>query len=71
MEGKKVKKDDDLMSLDEFINCCKDGSFTNNDGYGEYVDSTTGFKTGIKLRPSDVKKNNIRSGYKFIVWYNR
>ena len=59
----------DVMSLEEFIECVKDGGFIDYDGYGSYVKD--GKETNITILPSDVKYNNIRKEFNTIIWYNR
>ena len=67
--GDAVGKDDDVMSLKEFIKCCKDGWFIDYDGFGRYVKD--GKESNIDIYPSDVKHNSIRNDFDTIVWYNR
>jgi hypothetical protein len=59
----------DIMSLEEFIQCCNDGGFIDYDGYGRYMED--GMETDITIYPSDVKHNSIRTEFKEIIWFNR
>lgn len=58
-----------VMSLEEFIECCKSGGFIDYDGYGSYVKD--GQRTNITVYPSDVKHGAIRTEFDKIVWFNR
>lgn len=65
-----IKKDDgDVMSIKEFISCCKSGGFIDYDGYGKYVKD--GRETDITILASDVKHNSVRKDFKEIIWFNR
>ena len=65
-----IKKDDgDLMSLREFISCCKSGGFIDYDGYGRYVKDNK--ETDITIYPSDVDHKSIRKEFKEIILFNR
>ena len=59
----------DVMSLEEFVDCCRSGGFIDYDGYGKYVKAHQ--ETDIKIHPSDVKHNSIRKDFDTIIWYNR
>ena len=59
----------DVMSLEEFIGCVKDGGFIDYDGFGNYVKD--GKETNITIIPSDVKHKSIRTEFDTIVWFNR
>ena len=63
------KSECDIMSIEQFIEFCKDGSFIDYDGSGYYcIDNKM---SDIVIYPSDVISNNIRQGFDKIVWYNR
>ncbi len=64
-----VEKGDHVMSLKEFISCCKYGGFIDYDGFGRYVKE--GKEYDIEIYPSDVKHNSIRTDFDTIVWFNR
>jgi hypothetical protein len=59
----------DLMSIDDFVNACKDGWFIDYDGSGNYC--VDGKMTNITIIPSDVKSNKYRKEFKEIIWFNR
>lgn len=59
----------DVMSLEEFVNHCKNGNLINYDGYGRYVKD--GKETDIEIYPSDVKNNYVRTEFDTIIWFNR
>lgn len=64
-----IKEDDDVMSLKEFIECCKSGGFIDYDGHGSYVKD--GKRYNVDIYPSDVENNAIRKDFDTIVWFNR
>jgi hypothetical protein len=68
-ENGELAKDDDVMSLKQFIEQVKHGMFIDYDGWGYYVKD--GKKTNIMIYPSDVKYNAIRKEFDTIVWYNK
>ena len=59
----------DVMSLEEFIDCCKSGGFIDYDGHGSYVKD--GQRTDITVYPSDVEHGAIRKEFDKIIWFNR
>lgn len=58
-----------VMSLKEFISCCRCGGFINYDGSGNYVKD--GKMSDIDVYPSDVKNRCIRKDFDTIIWFNR
>jgi len=59
----------DVMSLKDFIACCKDGSFIDYDGSGNYcIDNK---ETNITVYPSDIINGAIRWEFDAVAWYNR
>ncbi len=59
----------DLMSLDEFIDCCKSGGFIDYDGHGKYA-----FKDKISDKiviPSHIIEGNIDKNFTHVVWFNK
>ena len=64
-----IDKDDDVMSIKEFINAVKSGFFVDTDGYGRYVKDNK--KTNITISPSDVKYQAIRKDFNVMVWFNK
>lgn len=61
--------DDDIMSLDDFVKCCKTGMFTDNDGHGKYA--TDDKVTDIRIYPSHIIENKYLKDFPKIVWYNK
>lgn len=71
----------DLMLLEDFIEQCMMGGFTDYDGYG-YL-STKLLESNVQVRPSDFVQWSINEAYfelpfiaqkpelKYILWYNR
>jgi len=59
----------DLMSLEEFIDCCQTGCFIDYDGHGYYATAT--HESDIEVVPSDIVKGNILTKFSHVKWYNR
>lgn len=61
----------DYMSIDEFINSCKEHDFIDYDGYGNLCINKRMTKTVIN--PSDVTNVNfkINKTYDGVIWFNR
>jgi hypothetical protein len=64
-----IDKEDDVMTIKEFINAVKSGLFVDTDGYGRYVKNYK--KTNITILPSDIKYQAIRRDFDTIVWFNK
>jgi len=62
-----------VMPLDTFIYCVKEGEFIDYDGYGHYIEKFVekDMMTNIEIYPSDVKNGNIRKEFSKIIWFNR
>lgn len=60
----------DLMTMNDFIECCEDGGFIDYDGSGYYA-SETKLNGSITVYPSMVRKGTIDKRYTHIMWYNR
>jgi hypothetical protein len=56
----------DLMTLDEFIMACKNGSFVDYDGVGRYSNGKEA-SVDIYVYPSDVKDRH----WTHVVWFNK
>lgn len=67
--NREVEKDDDVMSLTDFIEAVKDGCFIDYDGFGHYVKN--GKMSDIDIYPSDVDHNSVRKDFDTIVWFNK
>lgn len=59
----------DHMPLEDFISYCKDGSFIDYDGSGNYA--TADKESNISVYPSDVTSGMLRKDFTHVVWYNR
>lgn len=67
------KKYPELWELDDFLEWCRFGMLTDNDGYEYYSNSSDNhepFKEFI-VRPSDVIKDNVKYDYKYVHWYKK
>ena len=59
----------EVMSIKDFVSCCKSGGFVDYDGSGYYA--RDGKMSNIAIRPSDVKYNAIRTDFDSVVWFNK
>jgi len=66
--GNGPKGDDEVYTVDEFIECCNDGSFIDYDGYGHPVKDCKS-NPDIMIEPSKYK--DIPKDATHIVWFNR
>lgn len=62
-----------VLTLDEFVEDCKNGYFIDYDGFGYYSNSTTEHDDLDELRvyPSQVIQGDVNRDYKYGYWYNR
>jgi hypothetical protein len=69
-----IEKDDDHMTIGEFIDAVHSGLFNDNDGHGVYADYTSKdvwSSFDEEVYPSDVYSNHIDLQRTHIVWYNK
>lgn len=59
----------DVMTLKDFVSCCKCGGFIDYDGSGNYMKD--GKISNINILPSDVKYGMVRKDFDQIIWFNR
>lgn len=59
----------DVMSLEEFVECVKDGGFIDSDGNGSYV--RDGKESDINIYPSDIQYDSVRDDFDSVAWYNK
>lgn len=64
-----IPKYGNRMSMNVFIKCCKDGSFIDYDGSGNYVKD--GKISDITIYPSDITSNNYRKDFTEMIWFNK
>lgn len=60
----------DVMTMEEFIDHCKAGSFIDYDGMGQYADETHVLAREW-VYPSMVINGTIDKSYSHVTWYNR
>jgi hypothetical protein len=61
----------DLMTLKEFISCCKSGGFINYDGTG-YFATEEGYNRYERAIPSNIVKGiQIHKWATHVMWFNR
>ena len=58
-----------LIPFDEFIDDCKFGGFTGNDGFGVYANKTQ--QSNIEINPSDITSGKYRKDFTHVMWYNK
>jgi hypothetical protein len=66
--GKTLNKEDDVYTVEEFLNCVKTGLFIDYDGFGYPVKDKLADKS-IMIKPSKVFQ--IPDDATHIVWFNR
>ena len=59
----------DKMTLDEFINDCKEGFFTDSDGSGYY--GTEDKQTNLPICPSSIMSGTYRTDFSHVYWFNK
>lgn len=67
---RKVKKDDDLYTLQEFVRMVESGACTDYDGFGYYSDGKHVYPN-MKALPSQIYKGMISSAFNYVVWFNK
>lgn len=62
-----------VLTLDEFIEDCKNGYLIDYDGFGYYSNSTSEHEDRDELRvyPSQITQGVVNRDYKYVHWYNR
>lgn len=62
-----------VLTLDDFIDDCKDGYLIDYDGFGYYSNSKSEHEDRDELRvyPSQVTQGIVNRDYKYVHWYNR
>lgn len=66
--GSGPEDEDDVYTVEEFLNICKDGMFIDYDGFGSPVKDKLADKS-IFIKPSQLSL--IPKDATHIVWYNR
>jgi len=66
---KKLSEFGDLMTLQDFKECCECGGFIDYDGYGYYSDGK--MQSDIAIYPSDIMSGKYRKDFSHVVWFNR
>ena len=59
----------DKMTLDEFINDCKEGFFTDSDGSGYY--GIEDKQTNLPIYPSSIMSGTYRTDFSHVYWFNK
>ena len=59
----------DKMTLDEFINDCKEGYFIDSDGSGYY--GTEDKQTDLPIYPSSIISGIYRTDFSHVYWFNK
>lgn len=72
IKWKDVEDDDDVYTIQEFIDAVAQGVFTDYDGYGCYaLNNKKDVTMDHQVVPSDIPLMKLRQGYTHIVWYNK
>jgi hypothetical protein len=59
----------DKFTIEEFVECCRTGLFTNDDGSGYYA--TAEGVSHIPARPRDMVRDLPLKGFTHIAWFNK
>lgn len=59
----------DHMTLEEFIDCCKCGGFSDYDGCGNYATDTE--MSSLEISPGDIISGVYRKDFTHVVWFNK
>lgn len=59
----------DLMTMEDFVESCKDFSFLDEDGTGYYATATQ--KSNKPINPSDVMGETYDKSFSHVVWFNK
>ena len=68
-ETEEIPNFGDVLTMEEFIECCQMEGFINYDGYGCYATKDTMFCDVIL--PSYVTRRNNIKNYPYVIWFNR
>lgn len=60
----------ELMTMKEFVDCCKMGGFIDYDGWGYYATSEA-INEQKTIIPSHVMKGRYDKAYSHVLWVNR
>ena len=58
----------ETLTIENFINDCKNGKYTDDDGFGYYA--TDNAKSDIIVYPSDFEDDYYRKDFTHIIWFN-
>lgn len=58
----------DWMKINDFIVKCKNEQLDDSDGYGYYA--TENGKSNIKIFPSDVIDEKVRTDFSHVIWFS-
>jgi len=61
----------DLMTMEDFVQDCRDGRFVDYDGHGNYSDGENIYEHVPNIRPSDVLYGTVDERFSHVVWYWR
>jgi len=59
----------DLIPLEDFVEYCKKGFFSDYDGSGVYV--TNSEQSDIYINPTDILADKYRKDFTHVKWYNK
>jgi len=69
-QGEAIPSYETRIDSGTFILRCKEGSFTDSDGFGEWATEDRCFPELPDVHPSDVRKEGFTPPYPFVVWYS-
>ncbi len=69
LEMTPIEENDHHMTMENFIESCKCGGFTDDDGWGNHATETE--VSNIPIFPSDTYDEFYNKSYSHVVWYNK
>lgn len=64
-----IPKYADLMTIEDFIECCENELFIDSDGIGYYA--TKDKESSIEVCPSEIMSGRYRKDFTHVTWYNK
>jgi hypothetical protein len=61
----------DIMTIEEFKECCESSCFTDYGGYGYFCDQDGSNKEGEMIYPSAFLAKDYETQKTHIIWFNR
>lgn len=66
-----VDSDDDVYTIEEFLEACENDVFTDYDGMGEYAKDGQVYLSEPFVFPSVIGEDGPKPGFTHVIWYNK